>query len=168
MPRMHIISAGAACLFFAASAAEAGDGRWNAVQGWMKKLPPDASTSQTVQHGEGNGSSTVQLGGGNVSVIYQNGSDNNAQAVQTGRGNVSSIVQLGNANTATAEQTGTGNISSSVQLGDGYVLQRRQSGGELASSVQAGAPGPKERKRLERRLEKTAWRSVKQVIKGSR
>lgn len=169
MKRMAIAAGSLAWLALAAPAAEAGDGRWNAVEGWLKKLPPDASHSRTVQLGDGNGSSTVQLGGGNVSVVYQNGNDNRAQAVQTGRGNVSSIVQLGNSNSATTEQNGNGNISSSVQIGDGHVVQSRQTGGELASNLQTGGRrAAKKFKHLERRVEKAAWRSIKDAVKDYR
>jgi hypothetical protein len=158
----------AACLAWlalAAPAAEAGDGRWNAVQNWAKKLPPDANYSRTVQVGKGNASSTVQLGGGNVSVIYQDGSHNSAQAVQTGRGNVSAIVQLGNSNTAIAEQSGNGNVASSVQIGDGHFARHRQTGGGLASNVQNGG---KHASKQAKHLEKAAWRSVKEAVKDYR
>lgn len=164
MKRIMIAAGSLACLALATPAALAGDGRWNAVEGWLKKLPPDASYSRTVQLGDGNGSSTVQLGGGNVSVIYQNGNDNNAQAVQSGRGNVSSIIQLGNSNTAITEQAGNANVSSSVQIGDGHFVQNRQTGGGLTSSVQKGGHSSKGLKRLE----KAAWRSVKDAVKHYR
>ena len=154
-----------ACLALGAPMAEAGEGRWNAVQGWLKKLPPDASHSRTVQLGNGNGSSTVQLGGGNVSVIYQKGSGNNAQVNQTGRGNVSSIIQLGDANTAITEQNGNGNVSSQVQIGSGHFAQTRQSGGRVSSHVQTS--GGQRSKQL-KRLDKAAWRNVKDAVKDYR
>jgi hypothetical protein len=166
MKRMMVAVGSLAWMWLAAPATQAGDGRWNAVEGWLKKLPPDASYSRTVQIGGGNVSSTVQLGGGNVSVIYQMGNDNSAQALQTGRGNVSSIVQLGNSNSAITEQSGSGNVSSSVQIGDGHFVQSRQTVGEFASSIQTGGRRTvKESKHLERRAEKTAWRSVKDAVK---
>lgn len=160
-----IAAASLACLALFAPEAGAGDGRWNAVKGWLKKLPPDASYSRTVQLGDRNGASTVQLGGGNVSVIYQNGNDNSAQAVQTGRGNVSSIIQLGNSNTATTEQSGTGNVSSSVQIGDGHSFQNRQTGGRVSSNVQRG--GGRTSKEV-KRAEKAAWGTVKDTLKDYR
>jgi ribosomal protein S11 len=75
-------------------------------------------------------------------------------------------VQLGNSNSAITEQSGSGNVSSSVQIGDGHFVQSRQTGGEFASMQTGGRRTAKESKHLERRAQKTAWRSVNYAVKG--